>query len=562
MLISLNVSNYTVVSHLELDFKPGFSAVTGETGAGKSITMDALSLCLGERSDYSKIRKGAKEAQISAVFDIDNLPKAKKQLEDMGFTTDDGECAIRRVLKAGGRSLSYINGHSATTGQLQQLGEHLVSVCGQHAQYALKNPKTQRTILDQYGVHDALLSDMEAGYKHYSSTLKSYNKTLAEQKSRDERVELLTYQVSELDEFEPFEGEFEALEKEQKILSSGNELVLNINNALASLSENDDSNALSMLASTEKSIQNVSSIDSSLSELSKRLESSLLEIEDISNELRSYCDDIQLDPQKLIEVEERFSKYMDFSRKHGVKPENLHEHHSSLSISLTTLNEESESLESLRAELDEAEKSMLKSVKTLHESRVKTAASLSEIITKQMPNLSMEQGFCEIEVVSIAENVSNVGPSGSDQVSINVQTNSGEGLGSLGKVASGGELSRISLIIQLAIAQKQATPTLVFDEVDTGISGYTAAVIGGMLKRLGTSTQVLSITHLPQVASFGHNHFYVFKKEDGERTSTAMTSLDHEGRVMELARLLGGTEITPEAINNAEELIKNGAAYV
>lgn len=560
MLKTLVVTNFTVVKHLELDFNKGFSAITGETGAGKSITLDALSLCLGERADPGKIRKGEDASFITASFDISDLPRAQSALEELDFFSDDNECIIRRVVKKSGRSQAYINGHLATLSQLQILGENLASVCGQHAQYALLKSSNQRKILDQYGKHESLLHDMSNSYNLYNSKLSIYNKALAEQKQKSEKAELLTYHTQELDEFAPLEDEFPSLENEQKRLCNASELVNRANMNMQTLSEGSEGNILSNLNSLIKSLETMIVMDNSVSAVLSGVNSALLELEDSSSELQSYCDSLEVDPVRLSEVEERFAKYMELSRKHSVNPESLYEHHQELLSTLSDIHSNSEFLDSLESELEKLKETMLDAGEKLHNSRVIAASHLSKEITLKMPDLSMEKGACEVVPTVYCDKLNSIGPTGFDSVSINVSTNSGDDMGPLGKVASGGELSRISLIIQLAIAQKQTTPTLIFDEVDTGISGPTAAVVGGMLKELGTQTQVFSITHLPQVASFGHNHYYVNKTNDEGRTSTNMVLLDEEGRVMELARLLGGEKINDNAISNARELIESGAA--
>ncbi len=555
MLVSLTVSNFTVVKHLTLAFHRGFSAVTGETGAGKSITMDALSLCLGERADPKKVRRDEKMARISAEFDTEKLPDAQKYLAEHGFDNND-ECLVQRTVSSQGRSKAFINGHPATLSQLQGLGQHLASICGQHTQYALTKQSKQRELLDQYGQYPLLLEAMKLSHNTYCDSKSAYETLLSAQKERDDRLQLLTFQVEELDEFSPEEGEFHQLEQELKVLSNGQTLLSDGQRQLHQLCDGEEFNVTDQLSSIARGVEDLAGMDSSLASLAENINASLLEIEEAGSELRRYVDNLLLDPERLSEVESRFSTFNELARKYRTKPEQLFEYHASLLDELKKIKGSSEQLDELKNKMDEHLELMQSAANDLHDARASAAKQISTEITQEMPSLGMEHGQCEFKIN--AGSLDNINENGYDTVALLIQTNPGEELGELSKVASGGELSRISLILQLAIAQKHTTPTLIFDEVDVGISGPTASVVGKMLNTLGRNTQVISITHLAQVASRAEQHYYVNKNTDTGRTETEMVLLSPDGRVDEVARLVGGEKTDEKARENARALLNNG----
>ena len=558
MLSSLTISNFTVAKNLTIDFSAGFSAVTGETGAGKSITLDALNLCLGARADASMIRRGENQACISAIFDISNIAGAKEYLIEEGFGEDE-ECSIRRTINNNGRSKAFINGHPATVSQLSDLGEHLANICGQHAHYSLLKSANQREKLDMFGQHQPSLLSMEKAYATWRDTQKQLASLEAAQQQRHDRQQLLAYQVQELDEFSPMENEFSELEEEQQRLANANDLIESGHRNVSILCEGDDDNdVLSLLRRVTKSVEDMTSYDKRLTTVLNGCHAALSEAEEAANELRGYIDSIELDPQRLSEVESRFAKYIELARKHGVKPEELSEHHATLAEELAQIGKDEASLDSLRELVSSHEAEAASAAMVLHDSRIKVARSLSKSITDGMQELGMEGGSAQVEVSLLDED--EIGPHGMNAVNILIQTNPGESMGPLGKVASGGELSRISLIIHLALAEQYRVASLLFDEVDSGISGPTAAVVGSMLQKLGKHTQVISITHLPQVASYATEHYYVRKQQTENRTATEMLHLDYDGRVQEIARLLGGKVNSSKALENARELLADGAA--
>lgn len=560
MLVSLTISNFTVVKQLGLEYLNGFTVVTGETGAGKSITLDALGLCLGDRADASKVRKGAKTATVSATFNITNLPNAQETIADLGFgDEDDNECSIRRTINDQGRSKAFINGHPATLAHLNELGQHLANICSQHAHHALLKIAHQRSVVDIYGQHAHLSDAMMIHYNSFKASERKYTDLKSKQQQRNDREQLLSYQVQELDEFSPQENEFSSLESEQKTLSHSSEIIHSGQAQLAKMTDLDGEDISSLLHQVQKALSNLSSYDPKLNNIVQGCENAIVEIDEASRELRDYLDGVDIDSSRLQEVEQRYSQYHDLARKHSITPENLYEYYLQLSDELLSLKKDEDSLVELESELRKNKAVAQQTAEQLSKTRKKSALDLGEHITQNMQTLGMEGGRCEI---SIDYDQDKIGPDGADAVSINIQTNPGDDLGPLHKVASGGELSRVSLIIQLALAKKHKVATLLFDEVDVGISGQTAAVVGGLLQELGKHTQVISITHLPQVASYGKNHFYVHKlsdKDENGRVATVMTNLDHEGRVVEIARLLGGKETSVSALANARALLSDGA---
>lgn len=561
MLTQLTVTNFTVAKALSLSFHSGFSAITGETGAGKSITMEALGLCLGDRADPSKIRKDSSQASISATFDISRLPSAQECIVDMGFVPDDDDahlCTIRRVLNDNGRSKAFINGHAASLQELQQLGQYLATICGQHAQYALLDSSHQRALLDEYAQNQHLRQAMKSSYTEHQQINQRLQDLLAQRQQRRDRLELLGYQVDELDGFSPLPQEFEQLEQELRQLTHCTTLINDSQLCLHCFSDADEGSAFDGFRRGLKLLDALSAIDPSLSPIAEQMHGALMEAEAGVDALRKYSDRLEFDPERLQEVESRHANYVRLAKKHQTRPEELHLCYEQLSQELQTLRSGDDAIDELSGQVESLAQQMQKNASALHQSRTEAAARFSASVTQKMPLLSMEHGQCRFEVKQHDDG--QVGPEGADSVRLLVQTNPGEPMGPLGSVASGGELSRISLIIQLEIAMKQTVPTLIFDEVDAGISGPTAAVVGKMLRSLGKTTQVVSITHLPQVACYGHHHYYVNKATESDRTVTSMIHLDIASREQELARLLGGMETNAEALQNARALLAHGEA--
>lgn len=557
MLSHLSINNFAIVKSLQLELAQGMTTITGETGAGKSIAIDALGLCLGSRAEASMVRPGEEKADISASFLLENNRHAQVWLEDNDLldSSDENhfkECIVRRVITKEGRSRAYINAIQVPLAQLKALGQYLMNIHGQHAHHLLMRQESQLTMLDQYAGHQNLLVNCR---KHYASWRQTKNELNTLYNNRQENLaqkQLLEYQIKELDELALTKDEFAELEQEHKRLSSRGQIVSTCQHAIHTLYESDDVNALSLLQSVNHSLLELAELDLSLKALPEMLAEAMIQIEEINTELRHYADGIDVDPETIAQVEQRYSDVMLTARKHHVMPEDLYTHHQSLKQQIKNLDCSDERVESLIALVEEKHQTFLKAAQKLSQSRQRYAKELNKLITQSMHELSMEKAVFDI---SLTKNEEQSSPLGIDQVCFMVSTNPGQPIQPLAKVASGGELSRISLAIQVITAQKVQTPSLIFDEVDVGISGPTASVVGKMLRQLGESTQVLCVTHLPQVAGCGHQQLFVAKKSTKGQTQTQMYPLDTKARIEELARLLGGSSITEFTLANAKELL-------
>lgn len=552
MLLQLTISNFAIVSFLELDLRPGMTSITGETGAGKSIAIDALALALGERADPDTVRPGADKADISARFRIDKLPRVKAWLSEQELDEQD-ECILRRTLSREGRSRGYINGTPVPLSQLKALGALLVNIHGQHAHQELQRPEHQRALLDAYAGHHQLLQQSSQGYQHWRQLSNERRQLQAEQSHWQAQRQLLEYQVAELDELALGEDEYPGLEAEHKRLANGAELLKDCQFALDVLADNDETNALQLLRQGLKTLTELARMDNQLAPVVEMLDGSLIQLEEGHSELSRYLDRLELDPARLHEVEARMGKIMELARKHHVPPAELAGFHRELAGQLAGMAHSDERLRGLEEEVAQARETFLLAAERLSQSRQRYAISLNKKITQSLRQLSMEHGRFEIRVGADAD--AGFSPLGIDRVEFLVSTNPGQPMSPLARVASGGELSRISLAIQVITARKVETPTLIFDEVDVGVSGPTAAVVGKLLRQLGDSTQVVVITHLPQVAGNGHQHFFVSKNTEGNDTQTRMQELDQPSRLQELARLLGGNRITANTLANARDLL-------
>ncbi|MEZ8724433.1 DNA repair protein RecN [Vibrio pomeroyi] len=551
MLAHLSVNNFAIVKSLQLELSKGMTTITGETGAGKSIAIDALGLCLGGRSDAGMVRQGEEKTEVSAAFLLENNLHATRWLEDNELL-DGGECILRRTISKEGRSRAFINGSPVPLSQLKSLGQLLINIHGQHAHHQLMKSDYQMAMLDQYAGHLNLLKSTRNAYQAWRQA-DNHLKELRENSQQNQaQKQLLEYQIKELNELSIGEEEYEELEQEHKRLSNSGELASTCQQAIELIYEGEEVNALGILQSANHSLIQLADLDERLAELPNLLSEAIIQIEETNSELRSYLDSIDVDPARMAYVEERFSKVMSMSRKHHVLPEELYKHHQDLLQQVEALDCSDEKLDELANEVENQYQSFVAKSEKLHKSRARYAKELNKLITQSMHELSMEKAQFAIEV-----NNTNTHPSplGMDNVTFIVSTNPGQPMQPIAKVASGGELSRISLAIQVITAQKVDTPSLIFDEVDVGISGPTAAVVGKMLRTLGESTQVMCVTHLPQVAGCGHQQLFVAKSTKSGKTETQMHTLDEQQRVSELARLLGGSQITESTLANAKELL-------
>ena len=554
MLTQLTINNFAIVRQLEIELAKGMSVITGETGAGKSIAIDALGLCLGQRIETSMVREGQERAEICATFFIEPTNPAYQWLQAQELQDPDNpsDCILRRVINADGRSKAFINSTPVSASQLKEIGQYLIHINGQHASQLLLKNDYQLQLVDSFAHHHDLLAQMREDYrawKNLQTQVKNFQQKVAENEAKKQ---LLQYQVEELDEFALRPNEYLELEEDQRRLSNSEQLTQLSQSALQLLSENETVSIDSMLYRATQYIDELSELDPRYASVQTMLNDALIQVQEATSEVQHLASHIEQDPMLLQEIEQRLGQALQLARKHNVKPEELVEWHQKLKAELTALLDFSESEERLILEEKAAFEKMQHTAKQLHESRCQAAGKLAQQVTHSIKGLAMENAEFFIEVNS---DLTKVTANGADNIVFTLRSNLGQQAQPLAKVASGGELSRISLAIQVLTSDQSSIPTLIFDEVDVGISGKTASVVGKLLRQLGDKCQVLCVTHLPQVACHGHHQFNVEKFTVDDKTETKMTALSQEERVPALARLLGGSEITDLALANAQEML-------
>lgn len=553
MLLTLNVKDFVIVDQLQLEFEPGFTVLTGETGAGKSIILDALGLLLGDRAEAGQIRDGADRAEISASFDIAHQPDLQAWLADNALSGDDSELLIRRLVDRNGRSRSFINGQQATQSQLKSMGEYLVDIHGQHAHQSLVRPEIQRGLLDAYAGASQLSRDVRAAWQDWQHARKARED--AEKRLRESEVERerLTWQIGELAELALQADEWPQLNQQHSRLANAAELAQSAQSAVDVLSDM-DGNCLSLLSQVQNRLGKLSGFDTRLAESLALLDSVDAELREVVYSLRDYGSSFDDDPQQLIEVEARIDALMGMARKYRCQPEDLPKKLADWQTQLAAL-EAATDQEALATAEAAALARYRAQAESLSGKRRQAASELSARISTEMQRLAMEGARFAIELSAASEPTAH----GLETIEYLVAANQGSTLRPLAKVASGGELSRISLAMQVVISQVASVPTLIFDEVDVGIGGRVAEVVGKLLKQLGQRYQVLCVTHLPQVASCGDQHWRVSKSSAAGRTVSRIAPLDAEGRVLEIARMLGGEDITATTRQHASEMLGNNA---
>lgn len=552
MLLQLTVHNFAIVDHLDLELKPGMSVITGETGAGKSIMLDALSLTLGARTDSGIIRPGADKADILASFDISAIAEASAWLAERDLD-NDSQCLLRRVITAEGRSRGYINGTPCTQADLKELGALLIDIHSQHEHQSLLKTETHRRLLDEYARCLPLageVAQLARQWQQKNSLLQRLSSNSEEQQSR---IQLISYQLEELDALSLGDDELEQLEQEQRTLSQAGQLLEHCRFIIDLCSEGEGNTLLAALSSGLNRGRAFSQPPAALEQCNELLASAQIQIEEAVGELNRFIDNFDCDPQRQQWVDERLDSIYSLARKHRVQPHELNSLHQQLLQELENLQGEDGQLESLVSELEQLAASYAGKAATLGNKRSAAAKKLQKAVTERMQGLGMPGGRFEITLTPVAADAP--ATQGLENIEFLVSANPGQPLKALAKVASGGELSRISLAIQVITAQTSRVPTLVFDEVDVGIGGPTAEIVGQLLRQLGESGQVLTVTHLPQVAAQGHQHLFVHKKRGKDSTSTAVRELDMEQRTEEVARMLGGVEMTAESLAHARKML-------
>lgn len=551
MLVHLSIHNYAIVEHLDLELQRGMSAITGETGAGKSIMLDALGLALGDRADSGVVRPGADKADILASFDLEDIAEARTWLSERDLD-NDGPCILRRVITSEGRSRGYINGTPCPLGDLKALGELLIDIHSQHEHQSLLKPDTHRRLLDEYAGSIELARQVHLAAQRWRQTRQELQRLASSGDEQRARHQLLSYQLEELDNLTLGDNELEQLEQEHKTLSNAEQLLGACRQVLDLCSESDAGNVLSAL---NASLNRLSAFagQPALGEASNLLASAQIQVEEAVGELNRFIDHFDADPQRQQLIEERLDAIYSLARKHRVQPFELTELQQRLFDELESLNADDEAVERLGEELAAYARHYQDKASELSTLRQQAAGRLAEAVQLEMQDLGMPGGRINIELQ--AGNSAEPHPHGLEQVEFLVSANPGQPLKPLAKVASGGELSRISLAIQVITAQTSRVPTLVFDEVDVGIGGPTAEVVGQLLRRLGERGQVLTVTHLPQVAAQGHQHLFVHKQRGSAETRTAVANLAQDQRIEEVARMLGGVDLTEESLQHARKMV-------
>lgn len=550
MLLNLAIRDFAIVDELDLEFRAGFTALTGETGAGKSILIDALSLVLGERAGSDLVRSGCERADVTAEFALDSLPDLRDWLRDQALEGDLNRLLLRRVVDSSGRSRAFVNGHAATINQLREAGERLVDIHGQHAHQSLLRLESQRQLLDTHAGIMSLARETSEAYREWQRLSKVRLDYQHDAAARDAQREQLAWQVGELSRLALAPGEWERLQSEHGRLAHAASLIEGVRAAIDALSEADTA-ALGSLSGALSRLRALTEYDASLRDTVTILESSEVQLREASHVLRHYADRVELDPQRLREVEQRLEAVHDAARKFRSRPEALPDLLFELQGRLKDL-EATADTEALARQEQAARSRYDNLAARLSAERKKAAAKLARDVNAAMKELAMAGGRFQVELRSL---LPDGGPGGNEQVEFLVTTNPGTEPRPLAKVASGGELSRISLAIQVITSKAAAVPTLIFDEVDAGIGGAVAEVVGKKLRSLGEERQVLCVTHLPQVAAQAREQWSVAKAADGGSVKSRVAVLDHKSRIEEIARMLGGVAITATTRKHAAEML-------
>lgn len=557
MLLSINISNYTLVESLEIEFAQGTTAITGETGAGKSLVLDALGMALGDRADTDTIRHGKERAEITATFDINTIEAAKTWLDANDFNSDEN-CILRRIYTREGRSRGYINGQPSTMSQLQELGDMLTDIHSQHEHQSLLRKETHRRLLDEYANAEDLATKVASDYSAWHKVHIDLTNLLQRSDELDDRKDLLNFQVNELQQIDLTAKHLEQLELEQKTLANAEQIVQDSHNLLAICGQAEGFNLRDSLNKALSILANIEYKPEALKITEELLQGGLIQIEEAINEISHHIDRFEADPQRLQIVEEQLSAIFQLSRKHRVNPDQLETTLQTLEAELKNLIGGSENINALEEKLADLASSYEKSAKQLSSKRKAASKAMSKDINRQLQKLSMEGAELLVQLSPV--NNCEYRSRGLEEIEFLLATNPGQPHKMLAKIASGGELSRVSLAIQVVAASHSTMPTLVFDEVDVGIGGSTADIVGQLIKQLGERGQVISVTHQPQVAAHAHHHYRASKVIEDNSAESLMAPLNQQQRVEELARMLGGAKVTKQTLSHASELLSLASA--
>ena len=553
MLTDIQIRNFAIVESLSIDFTNGMIVLTGETGAGKSIVLDALGLALGGRADSGFIRHGAERVEIAATFHMGGHTDINAWLKRNELDADgEGECIIRRTISTDGRSKAYINGYPVPIQSLREIGELLVDIHGQHAHQSLLKKDMQRQVLDDFAGHIELLSEVQSHYLQWRKLKKQQVELERSQEERDARIDLLSYQTKELEELNLSEDEILTIESEHSKLAHVNQIREGIEKILFTLEENEEASASRLINHSLHELEKLKQYDDNLQSTSSLLNEVNIQLSETINELNHYLNDLNVDPQHLEYLNERLGILHDLSRKHHVDTIELPKLLAQLSAELENLRSVQDDSDNLDKKITAIETAYFDLANKLSASRKKFAKTLEQRVSENMQQLGMKNGQFSVDIQAQED----MGQYGLERIEFLVQINPGQPFKPMTKVASGGELSRISLALQVIIANKGRIPTLIFDEVDVGIGGGIAEIVGRKLKTLSSDRQVICVTHQPQVAALADYHLHVSKTSTKDTTDTKIVVLDQEQRYNEIARMLGGLKITKQTLSHAKEMIE------
>ena len=556
MLTNINILNLAIVKQLDLDIDKGMSVLTGETGAGKSILLTALGLALGERADSGLIRPGSKKAEINIEFDLNDAPLARQWLEENDLS-DNEQCLIRRVVNQDGRSKAWINNRPVTLQTLQQLSRLLVEIHGQHAHLTLLGSEEQRRLLDDFGKNHSLLQQINLVYQKWHQADSELQALIKASTDQTEREELLRYQLEELEQLDLENFDFKSLSEEHNKLGNLEQILAQGQQQMDILYENDQLSLNQLLGQSSHALNELSQYSSELTEIAGLLEEAQIQVSEAAHQLRRFLDSQEADPERLNWLDSQISLILDLSRKHHCEPDKIPEIADKLAHELNNLTHSSERIEQLQKDSQQHKQHYFELADQLSEQRRQQARKLSTQITDMIHELGMPHG--EFLVTVTTKQSQKPMPNGIDQIEFMISANPGLPPKPLAKVASGGELSRISLAIQVTTSTDKTTPTMIFDEVDSGIGGGIAEVVGKKMRQLSHNRQVLCVTHLPQVASQAHQHLFVSKNNQSEEiTTSSVRLLTDDERVTEIARMLGGIQITENTLAHAREMLLIG----
>jgi len=552
MLSQLKVANFAIAEKVDVLFKNGMTVLSGETGAGKSIILDALGLTLGDRADTSMVRHGESKADLSAVFEIEQQAEALSWLKERDLEADN-QCILRRVITSEGRSRSYINGHPSSLQNLKAIGELLIDIHSQHEHQSLLNKDNHRVILDNFSHTHALADQVTKKFKDWSKQAKHLSRLENNQDEIAAKTHLLQFQLEEFEALNLQQGELKQLEKEQSQLANAELFLAKAHDAMARCSEGENS-AIEVVGSAANALQDLPSEHSQISEALNMLNEALIQIDEAGNNLRHFVDSFECNPERLAQVEERLSTIYQLARKHRCDAQELTQVQEALSKELNQYTHGEQNLEQLEKEVKILEQQYFDAAQKQRTLRSEHAQNLEKKVAEQLALMDMKSVHFSVSLSPLEKHKAT--QHGIDAIEFLISTNPGQPAKPINKVASGGELSRISLAIQVIIAQTSTIPTLVFDEVDVGIGGGTAQIVGRLLKSLGKKGQIICVTHLPQVASQGDSHYFISKRTQGGKVKSSIDELDQNGKTKEIARMLGGVKITDHTIAHAKEMLE------